>query len=78
MFPAGCEDPSTIRTERRVKGHIVKGLAQIFKGAQFFKGSDELARGRIPEFGAVICSCRENSSAVRTNGGVLDGILMDK
>ena len=43
-----------------------------------FKGSDELARGRIPEVGAMIRTCRQNASAVRTKRRVLNGILMDK
>ena len=37
------QDSSTVRTKRRVKE----------TGSWMFKGGDELARGRIPELGAV-------------------------
>ena len=43
-----------------------------------FKGSDELARGRIPELYAMIRTCRQDPSAVRTKRRVLNSILMGK
>ena len=67
MFPAGCEDPSTIRTERRVVDRVLMG-----------KGGHKLARAHIPELGGFVVACREDPSAVRTERRVLDSILMDK
>ena len=61
------EDPSAIRTERRVADLILMG-----------KGSEELARGRIPELGAVICARSQDPSTVQTKSGVLDATLMVK
>ena len=46
-FRACRQDSRTVRTERRVEGP-----------AQMFKGSDELARSRIPEVDAMIRTCR--------------------
>ena len=49
------QDPSTVRTERRVAELILMG-----------KGGHKLARDRIPELGAVIFrACRQDPSAVR-------------
>ena len=42
------------------------------------KGSDELARGRIPELGGFVCACRQDPSAVRTKRRLEDLILMVK
>src|SRR6266403_537625 len=42
------------------------------------KGGEELAGGRIPELGAMIRACRQNSSAVRTKRRVVDLILVLK
>src|SRR5271166_341980 len=42
------------------------------------KRDDELARGSIPELGAVICACRQNPRAVGTKCAVPDPILMLK
>ena len=38
----------------------------------------ELARGRIPELGGFVFTCRENSSAVGTERSVVDLILVDQ
>ena len=43
-----------------------------------FKGSDELARGRIPELGGLVRACRQDPSAVRTKHRFKDLILMVK
>ena len=67
MCPARCEDPSTIRTERRVPDTVL-----------VVKGKDELARGRVPEPGGFIRARRENPGAVRTERSVADLILMVK
>ena len=42
------------------------------------KGGDQLARGRIPEFGGVVCARRQDPSAVRTKRPVVDTSLMGK
>ena len=42
------------------------------------KGGDGLTRGRIPELGGFVFTCRENSSAVGTKGRVVDLILVVK
>src|SRR5262249_29296022 len=49
------EDPSTFRTELRLKDLVLMR-----------KGGDQLARGCIQEFGAVIHTDCQDSSAVRT------------
>ena len=41
------QDPSAVRTKRRVVDTILMG-----------KGGDELARGRIPELGGLVRACR--------------------
>ena len=38
----------------------------------------ELTRGRVPELGGFVFTCRQNSSAVGTKGSVVDLILMVK
>src|ERR1700745_398164 len=42
------------------------------------KGGDELARGRIPELSSVVCACRQDPSAVRTERRAYDLTLMVK
>ncbi len=40
------------------------------------KGSDQLARGRIPELGCFVSACRQDLSPVRTELRLKDLILM--
>ena len=47
--------PSTVRT----KGHVLNCILMS-------KGGDELARGRIPELGGIVCARRKDSSTIRT------------
>ena len=54
------QDPSTVRTKRRVLETILMG-----------KGGDELARGRIPELGGFVRACRQDPSTVRTKRRVV-------
>ena len=42
------------------------------------KGGDELARGRIPEFGGVVSACRQDPSTVRTKRRMIETIWMVK
>ena len=42
------------------------------------KGSDELARGRIPELRGIVCACRQDPSTIRTKRRVGNRILMGK
>ena len=42
------------------------------------KGSDQLARGRIPELGAFVSACRQDPSTVGTELRLKDLILMGK
>ena len=42
------------------------------------KGSDQLARGRIPELGGFVSACRQDPSTVRTELRLKDLILMGK
>ena len=49
------QDPSAVRTKRRVLNSILMG-----------KGGDELARGRIPELGGFVRARRQDPSAIRT------------
>ena len=42
------------------------------------KGGEELARSRIPELGGVVCTRRQDPSAVRTKRRVVDRTLMVK
>src|SRR5258708_8190100 len=51
---ACCQDPSTVRTELRLKDLVLMG-----------KGGDQLAQGRIQELGAVIRADRQDPSAIR-------------
>src|SRR6516225_9998195 len=67
IFRACCQNLSAVRTKRRVKGRT-----------QMVKGGDELARGWVPEVGAMIRACRQDASAVRAKHRVLNSILMDK
>ena len=55
------QDPSTVRTKRRVLDDTLMG-----------KGGDELARGRIPELGSFVPACRQDPSTVRTKRRVVD------
>ena len=55
MIRACRQDPSTVRTERRVVDAILMG-----------KGGDELARGRIPELGGLVRARRQDPGAIRT------------
>src|SRR5258708_6750931 len=64
---ACCQNLSAVGTERRVKGPT-----------QTVKGGDELARGRVPEVGAVVRACRQNPRTVGTKRAVPDPILMVK
>jgi hypothetical protein len=43
-----------------------------------FKGSDELARGRIPELGGFVRACRQDPSTVGAELRLKDLILMGK
>ena len=61
------QDPSTVRTKRRVVDLTLMS-----------KGGDQLARGRIPELGGLVRACRQDPSAVRTKRRVDDPILMSK
>ena len=67
MIRARRQDPRTVRTKRHVLNGILMG-----------KGGDQLARGRIPELGALIRASRQDPSAVRTKRRVIDRILMVK
>src|SRR5260370_401826 len=67
VLRAGRQDPSTVRTERRVPDFILMG-----------KGGDELARGRIPELGGFVPACGQDASAVGTKRHILNRILMFK
>ena len=67
MIRACRENSSAVRTELRVVDLIPMA-----------KGGEEVARGRIPELGAMIRACRKNPSAVRTKSRVVDLILMVK
>src|SRR6476646_2530233 len=42
------------------------------------KGSDQLARGRIPELGGFVSACRQDPSAVRTEFRLQDLALVGK
>src|SRR5271165_823071 len=61
------QDPSTVRTERRMPDPIL-----------MVKGGEELARGRIPELGGFVRACRQDPSTVRTKRHILNSILMGK
>ena len=61
------QDPSTVRTKRRV----IETIWMV-------KGSDQFARGRIPELGGFVCACRQDPSTVRTKLRLKDLILMVK
>ena len=67
MIPACRQDPSAVRTKRR-----------MIQTIWMFKGSDQLARGRIPEFGGFVSACRQDPSTVRTELRLKDLILMGK
>ena len=61
VLSAACrQDPSTVRTKRRVVNPILMG-----------KGGDELARGRIPELGGFVRARRQDPSTVRTKRRVV-------
>ena len=42
------------------------------------EGGDQLARGGIPEFGGVVCACRQDPSTVGTKRPVVHTSLMVK
>ena len=55
------QDPSTIRTKRRVVDRIL-----------MVKGGDQLARGRIPELGGFVRACRQDPSPSGLNAACVD------
>ena len=67
VIAAGRQDPSTVRTKRR--------MIETF---WMVKGSDQLARGRIPELGGFAPAGRQDPSTVRTELRLEDLILMSK
>ena len=60
LVRARRQDPSTVRTKRRVLDATLMG-----------KGGDQLARGRIPELGSFVPACRQDPSTVRTKRRVV-------
>ena len=65
VIPACRQDPSAVRTKRRV-----------IKTIWMFKGSDQLARSRIPELGGFVSARRQDPIAIRTELRFKDLILM--
>ena len=61
------QDPSTVRTKRRVPDETL-----------MIEGGYQLARGRIPELGGIVPACRHDSSTVRTKRRLESLILMGK
>ena len=67
LIRACRQNPSTVRTKRRVPDDTLMG-----------EGGDQFARSRIPEFGSFVPACRQDPSAVWTKRRVLDDVLMAK
>jgi hypothetical protein len=66
-IPACGQDCGTVRAERRVTEAIWT-----------VKGTDQLARGRIPELCGIVSACRQNPSTVATELRLKDFILVSK
>src|SRR5258708_6396227 len=64
---ACCQNLSAVGTERRVKGPT-----------QTVKGGDELARGGVPEVGAVIRACCQDPRTVWAKCCSSDNVLVSK
>src|SRR5258707_1120849 len=67
LVPARRQDPSTVRTKRRVPNTTL-----------MVKGGHQLARGRIPQLGSLVPACRQNPSTVWTKCRAPETILMGK
>ena len=61
------QDPSAVRTKRRIEDRIL-----------MVKRGDQLARGRIPELGTVIRARRQDPCTVRTKRRLVKTILVVK